>query len=37
MDELRTLLLPFLERAGVKVLGVIPKDPLLGAIKVSVV
>ncbi len=35
MDELKTLLLPFLERAGVKVLGVIPKDPLLGAIKVS--
>jgi BioD-like phosphotransacetylase family protein len=34
-NELDNLLLPFLERSGVKVLGVIPKDPLLGAIKVS--
>jgi len=35
MDELKTLLVPFLERIGVKVLGVIPRDPLLGAIKVA--
>lgn len=33
-DELNTMLVPFLERKGVKVLGVIPKDPLMGAIKV---
>ncbi len=35
MDETRTLITPFLERSGIKVLGVIPKDPLMGAIKVS--
>ncbi|MFW6236640.1 MAG: phosphotransacetylase family protein [Desulfovibrionales bacterium] len=35
MDELNTMLVPFLERKGVKVLGVIPRDPLMGAIKVS--
>ncbi|EPR43873.1 DRTGG domain protein [Desulfovibrio sp. X2] len=35
MDELRSMLIPFLEGAGVKVLGVIPRDPLLGAIKVT--
>jgi uncharacterized protein len=35
MDELNNMLVPFLERKGVKVLGVIPRDPLMGAIKVS--
>lgn len=35
MNEVKGLLLPFLERNGVKVLGVIPKDPLMGAIKVG--
>ena len=35
MDEVKMMLKPFLERIGVKVLGVIPKDPLMGAIKVS--
>jgi hypothetical protein len=35
MDELNALVRPFLERSGVKVLGVIPKDPLMGAIKVK--
>ncbi|NJB68465.1 hypothetical protein GGQ74_002138 [Desulfobaculum xiamenense] len=35
MDEVEGMLRPCLERAGVKVLGVIPKDPLMGAIKVS--
>ena len=35
MDEIETLLKPFLERIGVNVMGVIPKDPLMGAIKVS--
>jgi hypothetical protein len=35
MDETQTLIAPFLERRGIKVLGVIPKDPLMGAIKVS--
>lgn len=35
MDEVETLLRPCLERLGVRVLGVIPKDPLMGAIKVS--
>jgi len=35
MDEVDSLIVPFLERSGVKVLGVIPKDPLMGAIKVA--
>jgi len=35
MDEVESLLKPFFERVGVKVIGVIPKDPLMGAIKVS--
>lgn len=35
MDEVEGMLKPCLEGAGVKVLGVIPKDPLMGAIKVS--
>ncbi len=35
MDEVETLIVPFLNRNGVKVLGVIPKDPLMGAIKVA--
>jgi uncharacterized protein len=35
MDELNNMLVPFLERKGVKVIGVIPRDPLMGAIKVS--
>ena len=35
MDEVESMLKPFFERVGVKVIGVIPKDPLMGAIKVS--
>lgn len=35
MDELKTHLVPFLERSGVKVLGIIPRDPLLGAVQVG--
>lgn len=35
MDELKTHIVPFLERSGVKVLGIIPRDPLLGAIQVG--
>ena len=35
MNEVETLLKPFLESNGVKVVGVIPKDPLMGAIKVG--
>ncbi len=35
MNEVETLLKPFFERNGVKVIGVIPKDPLMGAIKVG--
>ncbi len=35
MDETQALIVPFLERRGIKVLGVIPKDPLMGAIKVA--
>ncbi|AGW12055.1 phosphotransacetylase family protein [Megalodesulfovibrio gigas] len=35
MNEVETLLKPFLENNGVKVVGVIPKDPLMGAIKVG--
>lgn len=34
-DELDTLLHPFLESNGIKVLGKIPSDPLMGAIKVA--
>ncbi|MGE4296406.1 MAG: phosphotransacetylase family protein [Desulfovibrionaceae bacterium] len=33
--EVDSLIKPFLERQGVKVLGVIPKDPLMGAIRVG--
>lgn len=35
MDEVESMLKPFFERVGIKVIGVIPKDPLMGAIKVS--
>ncbi len=35
MDEVNQLLAPFLEKRGIKVLGVIPRDPLMGAIKVG--
>ncbi|THB67073.1 MAG: phosphotransacetylase family protein [Desulfovibrio sp.] len=35
MPEVETLIKPFLENNGIEVLGVIPKDPLMGAIKVS--
>lgn len=35
MNEVENLIKPFLESQGVKVIGVIPKDPLMGAIKVS--
>ncbi len=35
MEEVDTLLAPFLESRNIKVLGVIPSDPLMGAIKVS--
>ncbi|XPV76007.1 MAG: phosphotransacetylase family protein [Desulfovibrio sp.] len=35
MEEVTQLIAPFLESRGVKVLGVIPKDPLMGAIKVG--
>ncbi len=35
MNEVETLIKPFLERNGVKVIGVIPRDPLMGAIKVG--
>ncbi|MBN2141374.1 MAG: phosphotransacetylase family protein [Desulfovibrionaceae bacterium] len=34
-DEVDGLLAPFLESRGIKVLGVLPKDPLMGAIKVA--
>lgn len=34
-DELESMLIPFLESKKIKVLGVIPKDPLMGAIKVN--
>ncbi len=34
-EELDTMLVPFLERKGVDVFGVIPRDPLMGSIKVS--
>ena len=35
MDEVNQLLAPALEKKGVKILGVIPRDPLMGAIKVG--
>lgn len=35
MSEVDGLIKPFLERNGVRVVGVIPKDPLMGAIKVG--
>ena len=35
LDETQTLIAPFLRDRGIRVLGVIPKDPLMGAIKVS--
>lgn len=35
MDEITTLIKPFLESKGIKVLGVIPKDPFMGTIKVT--
>lgn len=35
MDEIQGMLVPFLDNAGVKVVGVLPKDPLMGAIKVA--
>lgn len=35
IGEVNNLITPFLEDSGVKVLGVIPKDPLMGAIKVG--
>jgi hypothetical protein len=35
MNEVDGLIKPFLERNGVRVVGVIPKDPLMGAIKVG--
>ncbi|CAM2059417.1 putative DRTGG domai protein [Desulfovibrionales bacterium] len=35
MNEVELLIKPFLERTGIKVLGIVPKDPLMGAIKIS--
>jgi uncharacterized protein len=35
MEELNTHIVPFLERSGVKVLGILPRDPLLGAVQVG--
>lgn len=35
MDEVNQLLAPFLKSRGINVLGVIPRDPLMGAIKVG--
>ena len=35
MEEAKGLIQPFLERSGVHVLGIIPTDPLMGAIKVA--
>ncbi len=35
MDEIKQLLGPALESKGVKILGIIPSDPLMGAIKVG--
>ena len=35
MSELTTMLIPFFEQQGIHVLGTIPRDPLLGAIRVE--
>ena len=35
VDEVENMIRPFLESKGVKVLGVIPQDPLMSAIKVA--
>ncbi len=35
MNEIKQLLGPALERKGVNILGIIPRDPLMGAIKVN--
>ena len=35
MEEVKGRLTPFLDRSGVKVLGVLPRDPLLGAVQVG--
>ena len=35
LDETHTLIAPFLRDRGIRVLGIIPKDPLMAAIKVS--
>ena len=35
MDEVENLIAPFLNSRGIKVLSIIPKDPLMGAIKVA--
>jgi BioD-like phosphotransacetylase family protein len=35
MEEIEGMIAPLLERQGVKVLGILPRDPLLGAIKVA--
>ncbi len=34
-EELNSMLIPFLESKQIKTLGVVPRDPLMGAIKVS--
>lgn len=34
-EELNKMIVPFLESKGVKVLGIIPRDPVMGAIKIS--
>jgi len=35
MEELKNHIVPFLERNEIKVLGILPRDPLLGAIQVA--
>ena len=35
MDEVKNMLAPLMESKGVKILGIIPRDSLMGAIKVS--
>ncbi len=35
MDEVEGLIAPFLRNQGIPVLGIIPRDPLMGAIKVA--
>ncbi|HBE93904.1 MAG TPA: hypothetical protein DDW80_00360 [Desulfovibrio sp.] len=35
MEEVEGLIAPFLNSRGIQVLGIIPKDPLMGAIKVA--